>query len=342
MQVVDKLTKAGYKVWIDIDGTESGRAFRGKIVKAIENSRAVIFFSSVRAYSSHYVTKEIMVARDFDKLIIPIKLDTSAYNPDITFELVDIDFIDFSDPADSEEALTRLFKALGQPISSSDNFTVETPPVQPRDPKPIFPMSRKNTGDIKFLFQYKGCLISLTLCVAAIIILPILFLTNNNPGGKLASTGAPGLRHPDAHIKIEERLRELPYTYSQDGFIIDAAYPELLVPDDNIVAAETWDEDGETAGTSDEQYYETYEPKYAPFPEAGIRYLKEGRYEKAFGEFVKYAEEGSSIAMYDAAICLLTGKGAPKDTLAATNYLRLAADCGNEAASFTLQYLDEK
>ena len=45
-KIVDILKFRGYKVWIDIDGIESGEAFRKTIVEAIENSSIMIFFSS--------------------------------------------------------------------------------------------------------------------------------------------------------------------------------------------------------------------------------------------------------------------------------------------------------
>ena len=41
---VEKLTEEGYSVWIDKDGIESGDQFKLIIVKAIEDSKIVLFF----------------------------------------------------------------------------------------------------------------------------------------------------------------------------------------------------------------------------------------------------------------------------------------------------------
>lgn len=115
-QIATILQDRGYSVWIDIDGVESGEAFRGVIVNAIENSQIVLFFSSASSNSSSWTTKEISLAVDEKKYIIPIKLDTTKYNNSIRFDLIDLDYIDLTDNASYDISLSRLLKSIKNKI----------------------------------------------------------------------------------------------------------------------------------------------------------------------------------------------------------------------------------
>lgn len=110
--VVSNLEKQGFRIWLDKDGVESGDAFKSVIVKAIEDSACVLFFSSINSNLSKWTAKEIGVAVYENKYIIPIRLDKSKYNPEIKFDLINLDYIDFTDNAIRSEMIAKLIKAL--------------------------------------------------------------------------------------------------------------------------------------------------------------------------------------------------------------------------------------
>lgn len=117
-EVVNHLKNLGYNVWIDIDGIESGDAFRGVIVDAIENSELVLFFSSKFSNNSKWTTKEISLAVDSDKYIIPIKLDSAKYNKNIRLDLIDLDYIDLSEIKIYDASVEKLCRTIANKIGT--------------------------------------------------------------------------------------------------------------------------------------------------------------------------------------------------------------------------------
>lgn len=123
IEIVRKITnfiqERGYSVWIDLDGVECGDSFRSVIVNAIENSTIFIFFSSKYSNESRWINKEISIAGDENKFIIPIKLDATKYNPGIRFDLIDLDYIDLSNDHLFTSGKNRLLKTISNKFDSN-------------------------------------------------------------------------------------------------------------------------------------------------------------------------------------------------------------------------------
>lgn len=118
--IMEILINKGYSVWIDVDGIESGEAFRQNIVEAIENSSIIIFFSSESSNISKWTTKEISLAVEFSKYIIPIKFDNARYNKSILFDLIDLDYIDMSENRLMEASTQKLLRTIKSKIGEKD------------------------------------------------------------------------------------------------------------------------------------------------------------------------------------------------------------------------------
>lgn len=109
---VERFEKEGLRVWIDRDGIESGDAFKHVIVEAIMESSIFLFFSSSASNSSEYTAKEVGFAIKKKKTIIPIKLDSSEYNDEVMFDLVNIDYVDYVDVPKRDVLLGQLVHAI--------------------------------------------------------------------------------------------------------------------------------------------------------------------------------------------------------------------------------------
>lgn len=83
-------------VWIDLEGVYHGQNFKEVIVDAIEKSSIVLFFSSKDSNASHYVQREIAVAVETRKHIIPILLDDTKFAKSIQFDLCNIDYVNYT------------------------------------------------------------------------------------------------------------------------------------------------------------------------------------------------------------------------------------------------------
>ena len=57
-KVVSQLKEAGFSVWIDTSGIESGEQFKHKIVDAIEGCEVFLYFASKESNCSPWTAKE--------------------------------------------------------------------------------------------------------------------------------------------------------------------------------------------------------------------------------------------------------------------------------------------
>ena len=93
--ICEILKKKGLDYWIDEEGKYSGSNFKGIIVEQIKKSAVVLFLSSENSNQSDNVVKEIGLAVNYSKPIIPIKLDNSPYDVNIEYDLCNIDYIEY-------------------------------------------------------------------------------------------------------------------------------------------------------------------------------------------------------------------------------------------------------
>lgn len=143
--IVNTLTsKYGFSCWIctrDIDG---GRRYKALIPRAIDEARAVVFIQSENALSSKEIPKEIGMAFDADKTIIPFKLDQAQLEGDLRYDLYGVEYIDATVPTKEQrihELAKAISKAIGKPLpnesSSEQAFAneklVSTPSVIPKN-----------------------------------------------------------------------------------------------------------------------------------------------------------------------------------------------------------------
>lgn len=109
----DYLIAAGLSVWIDKDGIETGDAFKENIVDAIDNSDVFLFFSSKDSNASMWTVKEVNVAVNGKKKIMPVKLDDMSYAKSIRFDLAGLDFFDHANNG-LEVGVKKLLSAFGK------------------------------------------------------------------------------------------------------------------------------------------------------------------------------------------------------------------------------------
>lgn len=135
-EFVKQLQHKGFSVWIDWTGIKSGDKFKAEIVQAIEESSVVLFFSSISSNASDWVQREISIATNRHKTIIPIKIDNSAYDKNIEVDLTLLDFVDYTNCQDRHLAFDRLVRSIWMHIAiseQSDKLISVTPPDSPNN-----------------------------------------------------------------------------------------------------------------------------------------------------------------------------------------------------------------
>jgi len=131
----------GISCWIctrDIDG---GKRYKKLIPEAIDNAKVVVFLQSSSSIESKEIPKEIGMAFDADKTIIPFKLDDAKLTGDLRYDLYGVEYIDATVPTFDErvgELAKAIKKVLGnesQSVSteySTNQKLVSTPNVLPK------------------------------------------------------------------------------------------------------------------------------------------------------------------------------------------------------------------
>ena len=194
-EFVNRLESEGVKVWIDRDGIESGDAFKRVIVNAIKESALFLFFSSKYSNASPWTTKEVGIAVHYQKPIIPIRIDNALYCEDIEFDLVNLDYIDYSEPDMRHPMMEKLVRTVKSklprreekdmaametttqpetkepaPVAHRDEVHVEKEPLREETPKDTGKKSKKTLGIVMGL-----------VAVAAVAVL-LLFVLGPHDG----------------------------------------------------------------------------------------------------------------------------------------------------------------
>ena len=88
--VVNKLREQGLDIWIDQEGIHGAKLWSQEIVNAIENSKVFILFASTKAFVSKNVTKELALASESDKHILPVFIEDAEIPAAMKYQLAGI------------------------------------------------------------------------------------------------------------------------------------------------------------------------------------------------------------------------------------------------------------
>jgi hypothetical protein len=94
LEVVDELERRGVRCWIAPRDVHPGRPFDDEIVDAIEASRAMLLIFSEHCNESDYIRREVTVAGESHKLIIPFRIEDVPPRRGLRVRLSDLHWID--------------------------------------------------------------------------------------------------------------------------------------------------------------------------------------------------------------------------------------------------------
>lgn len=84
---MNDIAALGFSVWIDRNEMSSASGWAGQITRAIKGSRAVALMASTLAYSSDQVVREMYLAMNAKKKIVPLELEPAAINDEFEYIL---------------------------------------------------------------------------------------------------------------------------------------------------------------------------------------------------------------------------------------------------------------
>ncbi len=183
--IVDRLRSFGLNIWIDQEGIHGAKLWSQEIVNAIEDSKVFILFASVTAFESKNVTKELALASESDKHILPVFLEDAKIPAAMKYQLAGIQHL-VHKPGDPEATVQNILKTLGTLDVELDSD------VQPTTERPAVNLSRdaqKSGTSVK----------TVGVCIAAVIIALALlipsFLKNTDADSERGSAKSKSTVH---------------------------------------------------------------------------------------------------------------------------------------------------
>lgn len=111
---VEHLEGSGYRVWVDRSGIRGGKQWRRMIVEAIREAKAVVLLLSPNSARSDNVRREIDVACEAGKIIIPVEIRATQIPAELTYQLAGTQIIQvWNNPYDGPTLLRASLKAAG-------------------------------------------------------------------------------------------------------------------------------------------------------------------------------------------------------------------------------------
>src|SRR5262245_51472506 len=116
LQVVDELERRGVRCWIAPRNVSPGKPFDDDIADAIESCRAMLLIFSSQCNESEYIRREITVAGNSNKLIIPFRIEDVEPKRGLSVRLANLHWIDAF--VARERAIDEVIRSV--PASSAD------------------------------------------------------------------------------------------------------------------------------------------------------------------------------------------------------------------------------
>jgi len=113
LDLVDRLRKAGVSVWIDQMGIEGATMWSQEIVEAIDGCKVLILAISEQSTESENVVKELALASERRKKILPVCLDSSGIPKSMEYQLAGIQRVEYVE-REEERGLQAMIRSLGK------------------------------------------------------------------------------------------------------------------------------------------------------------------------------------------------------------------------------------
>ena len=162
MELVERMRSAGIGVWIDEGGIHGASLWGQEIVDAIDASKVMILMISDSSITSDNVVKELSIASEDKKPILPVYLHRSEIPKSMRYQLAGIQHIEFFEGQEDEAFQSMLVSLSRLGVSAG-----ETEAKQDSPPKNV-PESQSTPTDAPVSTGSKGGLVTALLALAVI------------------------------------------------------------------------------------------------------------------------------------------------------------------------------
>src|SRR2546423_10050016 len=113
MHWVHRLQAVGVTVWVDESGIDAALRWSQEIVEAIEGCQAFVLMMSPDSGASEHVTREVALAMDYQKPILPLFLEPTTVPAALRYPLAGLQHLELFHGG-SEENLASILRSLGR------------------------------------------------------------------------------------------------------------------------------------------------------------------------------------------------------------------------------------
>jgi len=168
--ILSELKHHGFGLWIDIEGIEGSSFWRKDIVEAIKSSSAILFFASDASCRSDAVFKELALANEENKPILPVLLKTITIPSDLRYQLAGVQNINLS--TDWNQGTRNIVASLNYIINNDNNKVSSNTNFTPTNKNKNAKLSQKH----KLIYI---CLISFPVLIVAYLSISKTFFPLN-------------------------------------------------------------------------------------------------------------------------------------------------------------------
>jgi hypothetical protein len=154
-KLIAELAEQDFNTWRDLDDIGGGAAWRAAISRAIRTCESFLVVLSPQSVASKNVVKELSLADEHRRPIIPVRFQEFEVSPDIEYQLSGLQWVDFS-VAQYSKALDDLLKALRverQAYQSGKLRPIRNMPTPPPPPPKPAPEPVRTQEAFKFCIQ---------------------------------------------------------------------------------------------------------------------------------------------------------------------------------------------
>lgn len=113
LPLVESLRSHGYNVWVDQGGLHGASQWSEQIVAAIQDTNSFILVSSGHSFASHNVVKEVSLASEQRKPVIPVFIEETEVPKSLQYQLAGLQRVEY-DELNHEESMQRIVEALAK------------------------------------------------------------------------------------------------------------------------------------------------------------------------------------------------------------------------------------
>ncbi|MHC1769488.1 MAG: TIR domain-containing protein [Verrucomicrobiia bacterium] len=197
-RICTALETHGISCWLDKESIAGSKIWRRTVVEGIRSTEGVIFFASESSFHSKHVARELTVADEESKRILPVRLDDSEPVGEFILLLSGIQWVRY-DAHNHDSDTAQIVRALS--VTSETGPSAARPPVFPGPPR---------TAHGKPTWVISGWTVLAATAVIVALLAGLIVLQNrwHAPGDSARtlpepSTNQPASRPTEAPLPIE-------------------------------------------------------------------------------------------------------------------------------------------